>query len=29
VAALTESLDLVVCTDTALAHLAGALRRPV
>ncbi|MGD0143292.1 MAG: glycosyltransferase family 9 protein, partial [Rhizomicrobium sp.] len=28
-AAVMESLDLVVTTDTAIAHLAGALARPV
>ncbi|MDB5440441.1 MAG: tetratricopeptide repeat protein [Caulobacteraceae bacterium] len=27
-AAVMESLDLVIATDTGLAHLAGALRRP-
>ncbi len=28
-AAVMESLDLVITADTALAHLAGALGRPV
>jgi hypothetical protein len=28
-AAVLESLDLLVTVDTAVAHLAGALRRPV
>jgi tetratricopeptide (TPR) repeat protein len=28
-AAMLESLDLVITTDTAIAHLAGALARPV
>jgi ADP-heptose:LPS heptosyltransferase len=28
-AAVTESLDLVITLDSALAHLAGALGRPV
>lgn len=28
-AALMESLDLIICADTAVAHLAGALGRPV
>jgi len=28
-AALMQSLDLVITTDTAIAHLAGALARPV
>jgi tetratricopeptide (TPR) repeat protein len=28
-AAVMASLDLVITTDTAIAHLAGALRRPV
>ncbi len=28
-AALVENLDLVICVDTAIAHLAGALARPV
>jgi ADP-heptose:LPS heptosyltransferase len=28
-AAIMESLDLVITTDTAIAHLAGALGRPV
>ena len=27
-AALLENLDLVVCVDTSIAHLAGALNRP-
>ena len=28
-AALIETLDLVICVDTAIVHLAGALGRPV
>jgi len=28
-AAVMEAVDLVICCDTALAHLAGALARPV
>jgi Flp pilus assembly protein TadD len=28
-AALVQNLDLVICADTALAHLAGALAKPV
>jgi tetratricopeptide (TPR) repeat protein len=28
-AAVMAGLDLVICSDTAVAHLAGALRRPV
>jgi ADP-heptose:LPS heptosyltransferase len=28
-AAIMASLDLVICSDTSVAHLAGALARPV
>jgi ADP-heptose:LPS heptosyltransferase len=28
-AAVMSSLDLVICSDTSIAHLAGSLGRPV
>lgn len=28
-AAAMEAIDLIICCDTSLAHLAGALARPV